>query len=170
MSTCQNCDKEFAPKDKRFAKFCSKSCAASFNNRAFPKRKAEGSKVCPVCHSPKRPKYRTCSHSCGHNLLYTEFIERWLAGRESGLSGKEGTSAHIRRWLLERANSRCEKCGWNEVNSATGKIPVQINHINGKWDDNRPENLEILCPNCHSLTVNYGGANRGNGRPGRYDK
>lgn len=33
--------------------------------------------------------------------------------------------------------------------------------------NNKEENLLLLCPNCHSLTSTYKGANKGNGRPGR---
>lgn len=33
------------------------------------------------------------------------------------------------------------------------------NHINGNKHDNRIENLQLLCPNCHALTSNYRGKN-----------
>lgn len=36
-------------------------------------------------------------------------------------------------------------------------ISLQLNHINGNRSDNRIENLQILCPNCHSQTANYAG-------------
>ena len=53
---------------------------------------------------------------------------------------------------------KCECCGLTEW---YGKpIPLQLHHINGVHDDNRLENLQILCPNCHSLTENYAGKNR----------
>ena len=37
-------------------------------------------------------------------------------------------------------------------------------HIDGNSKNNKEENLTLLCPNCHSLTKTYKGANRGNGR------
>lgn len=52
---------------------------------------------------------------------------------------------------------RCEKCG---IVKWLGKdITFQIHHINGVHNDNRIENIQILCPNCHSQTDNYAGAN-----------
>lgn len=54
---------------------------------------------------------------------------------------------------------KCELCGWSEV-SLDGRIPVELDHINGKHDDNRIENLRILCPNCHSLQLTHRGRNK----------
>lgn len=49
---------------------------------------------------------------------------------------------------------KCEICGltniWNGL-----PIELQLDHINGKNNDNRIENLRCLCPNCHSQTTTY---------------
>ena len=51
--------------------------------------------------------------------------------------------------------SSCSSCGFSEW---LGKpIPLEIHHINGVNTDNRLENLQLLCPNCHALTNNYRG-------------
>lgn len=51
--------------------------------------------------------------------------------------------------------NRCEVCG---LDSWMGKpISCQLHHINGNNTDNRLENLQMLCPNCHSQTDNYCG-------------
>ena len=51
--------------------------------------------------------------------------------------------------------NKCEICG---CESWLGKpINCQLHHINGDNRDNRLENLQILCPNCHSQTDNYCG-------------
>lgn len=53
--------------------------------------------------------------------------------------------------------NRCECCGlthWMGKN-----IPLELHHINGIKTDLRLENLQLLCPNCHSLTENYRGKN-----------
>lgn len=72
----------------------------------------------------------------------------------------------IKRWLIRngKKNECCEKCGWAEKRE-DGKVPVELHHINGDSSDNRLENLQILCPNCHSLTMNFAGKNKRN--PGR---
>lgn len=49
----------------------------------------------------------------------------------------------------------CEVCGIG--NQWNGKpIVLQVDHINGINDDNRLENLQIICPNCHSQTSTFG--------------
>lgn len=59
----------------------------------------------------------------------------------------------------------CEACGWAR-RSADGRIPVELDHINGDRYDNRLENLRILCPNCHSLKPTHRGRNKRKQRPG----
>ena len=53
---------------------------------------------------------------------------------------------------------KCECCGRTEWMGQ--KIPLELHHRNGVNTDNRLENLQILCPNCHALTDNYRGHNK----------
>lgn len=52
----------------------------------------------------------------------------------------------------------CEICGWAKK-SLDGRLPLELDHINGDRYDNRLENLQILCPNCHSLQPTHRGRN-----------
>ena len=54
--------------------------------------------------------------------------------------------------------SYCENCGLSEWQNKP--IPLEIHHLNGNNTDNRLENLQLLCPNCHAQTEFYRGRAR----------
>jgi len=58
--------------------------------------------------------------------------------------------------------NRCESCGISEWNGSA--LNLELHHVNGDGTDHRLENLQILCPNCHSQTSNYKNKNKGNGK------
>ena len=47
------------------------------------------------------------------------------------------------------------------------EIHLELEHKNGINNDNRPENLEFLCPSCHSQTSTYKGKNNKKYRAGQ---
>ncbi len=57
----------------------------------------------------------------------------------------------IRENLLE---NKCVKCG-NKGEWMGESISLELDHINGINDDNRIDNLRLLCPNCHSQTPTF---------------
>lgn len=95
-----------------------------------------------------------CSNSCQAKFKSNQLIEDWLAGRIDALSGNE-LRRTIVRWVKKRDSNSCVLCGWSEVNPVSGKIPVEVDHIDGDYMNNNPENLRTLCPNCHSLTPTW---------------
>lgn len=101
-----------------------------------------------------------------------EYIARWLAGRETGRKRSVGPfvaiSRHVRNWVISLRGERCWQCGWAEIHPVTGRVPVHVDHIDGNFLNTTPENLRLLCPNCHSLTTTYGALNMGRGRMAQF--
>lgn len=66
---------------------------------------------------------------------------------------------HLKKRLLAEglAEARCRACGLDEWRGKA--LSLSLHHINGDHLDNRVENLELLCPNCHSQTDNFAGKN-----------
>lgn len=72
------------------------------------------------------------------------------------------TTRHNLKIRLRRiwSNWVCAECGIGE--EWNGKhLSLQLDHINGIFNDHRIENLRLLCPNCHSQTETFAGK-RGN--------
>jgi 5-methylcytosine-specific restriction endonuclease McrA len=84
--------------------------------------------------------------------------------RKSAKDILKKTSAIQHGWKLKRSlleigiKNECAICGmhpkWNNLD-----LTLVIDHINGINTDHRPENLRILCPNCHSQTDTFAGKN-----------
>lgn len=78
------------------------------------------------------------------------------------VKGVKVSSFKLKNRLLEEGikEYKCEnpECGLSEWHGKP--IPLELHHINGDNTDNRLENLQILCPNCHAFTDNYSGKNQ----------
>jgi len=144
--------------DKRRNKFCSSSCSATHSNqrRLITYRKHDKKKTCLFCKNEYNTKHKDskwCSNNCHHDWMREEKI-------------KNGTASHIavKTFLIKKHGASCMECGWDRINEHTGKVPIELEHIDGNSHNNTLENVKLLCPNCHSLTPTYKALNKGNGR------
>lgn len=99
-----------------------------------------------------------CSKECAALHKKQQYIKDWKEGRIDGTTSYT-CSQFVRNYMLAKCGYKCEKCGWGEINTFTGKSPLQIHHLDGNSENNTEENLQVLCPNCHSLTENFGSRN-----------
>ena len=74
--------------------------------------------------------------------------------------GRRVSRFHLKGRLLAEGlkENRCETCGVSEWRDKP--LPLALHHVNGDPLDNRLENLQLLCPNCHAQTPNFGSLNR----------
>lgn len=167
---CKHCGK-MIPYEKRYNEFCNQSCSASFNNQGIIRNgMPQKDTFCLNCGKLIRTPSKYCSRKCQNEYQHNEYIHKWQSGKIDGRSGKYDISSHIRRFLFDQYNSSCQLCGWNKVNQFTGRVPLQVHHIDGDCLNNQSENLQLLCPNCHSLTENYGSSNEVSSRVYRKQK
>ncbi len=123
--------------------------------------------LCLNCQKTILNKRKYCSNKCQKEYEYKTYIENWKKGLESGMRGNYQISMHIKTYLFEKFNNKCARCGWSKINPYTKNIPLEIEHIDGNYKNNDESNLILLCPNCHSLTSTYKGANIQFGRKAR---
>lgn len=146
--------------------------------------------LCENCHTTHDANYgsgRFCSSKCARGFstkekrkLINQKVSDKLKGRIGGASTVTENSiektketwrrklidadfdtlkyeARRKRIILEQDN-KCNHCG---ISDWFGKpLSLEIDHINGISDDNRRENLEAICPNCHSVTDTWRGRNK----------
>lgn len=156
---CKNCGKELKSGQ---TKFCSSSCSAKY----YGKLKSETIKKnkCLNCNKDIPLQRKFCSRDC-LNSFYQKQREKEVY---SNIKTKDGrVSKTVRKFLFKKYNNSCQLCGWSTKNEFTGKVPLQIHHIDGNPENNNIENLQLLCPNCHSLTKSYSNKNYGKGRESR---
>lgn len=62
----------------------------------------------------------------------------------------------IRGYLLETRGCQCEECGFDKnILRKNGSCILEVHHIDGNSKNDKENNLQIVCPNCHALTENF---------------
>lgn len=100
-----------------------------------------------------------CNNQCQADhraaLAIEKFRPLWEAGKDIGRPRQ-------RKFLTEERGYKCEVCGLSDWQG--NPITLQVDHINGDAENNDRSNLRLICPNCHSQTDTFAGANKGKGR------
>lgn len=117
--------------------------------------KIRTNRICCVCTKKLNKGTRYCSRVCQQLFNREMRLRSWL--------NEDIYSKYVvRDFLSSKQKGCCNRCKlsiWNEV-----PIPLELEHKDGNSDNNKRENLELLCPNCHAQTPTYKSKNKGNGR------
>lgn len=118
-----------------------------------------------------RSQLKYCTQKCQAITKYKRSVQAWKDGISTGHMGIQTKliSSSVRRYLFEKYQDKCSLCSWSEINPISGKIPLEVDHIDGNSENNTEENLRLLCPNCHSLTPYFRNLNKGKGRKWRME-
>lgn len=151
---CLNCHR-----DTTNPKFCSRSCAASHNNKVSPKRSPEG--YCKKCHKPISSGKSYCSDECrvasgvgGIKVDYTSPRYTELTLEEVRGKAKYQKSSrirdHARSTFLVGKSLECSNCGYtHHVHVCHIKPISSFSKTATLGEINASDNLVLLCPNCH---------------------
>jgi len=149
MKSCPKCNTDHS----KPGIFCSRSCANSREwTEEAKKQKGKALKQFiqdnPSWHARRAETVEARSQTL-KNTLFAKNHERFL-------EGKMITRTHIKKWLIETSGEVCSIC--NSLPIWQGRfLSLQVDHINGVNNDNRPENVRLVCPNCHSQTDTFAG-------------
>lgn len=108
-----------------------------------------------------------CSNKCQGEYKKKQTIEKWKNGEYKGSS--EYISNTIKEYLVSKNDNKCELCGFEGYNKFTGKTILQVHHKDGNSSNNLEENLQLLCPNCHSMTETFANCGGRKSSRTRYD-
>jgi hypothetical protein len=74
--------------------------------------------------------------------------------------GTRSDPSTLKKYLVEKRGNDCEECGQGPIWNGKPLI-LQLDHIDGNSDDNRPSNIRLLCPSCHSQTDTFAAKGQG---------
>jgi 5-methylcytosine-specific restriction endonuclease McrA len=115
---------------------------------------------CKFCGSKNegftRKDRQFCGHVCQQAFNQKVLTEAWLNGEIPGWKGKTRQLCnYVRKYLHETRGTACEDCGWDKRHPIDGAVLTEIDHKDGDAENCSPDNLKILCPNCHSMTPTF---------------
>jgi hypothetical protein len=161
---CKKCGNEFEP-SKGLLSYCSMSCRNSRERSDDVKQKISQTMKNSFA-SGKAPSYQERL-----NRMSDEEREKFIRrSREIADQQKAKAKEHImsapfeslsferlRKRVIYEQDGKCNLCG---IDDWLGKpISLELEHKDGNHHNNLRDNLEALCPNCHSQTPTFRGRN-----------
>lgn len=121
-------------------------------------------RICTLCEKPLHSKaiILVLCTNCTKSIE----IHEWLVNSYDASTKAGFPKSWVRPLLIELFGNQCHviDCGWSKVHPLTGKVPLQLERIDGNPRNNFKDNLMMMCAACHSLTSTYCGLNTANSR------
>ena len=97
---------------------------------------------CQWCGKPITSPYakKFCSNTCDSEFRTNQRLQQWLSG-EYFINPNNGVPDFVRKYLYEKSEYKCEKCGFEGYNPITSNSILQIHHIDGDASNNSKSNL-----------------------------
>ena len=151
MENCKKCGKEFKPQ-KGLKSYCSLVCRNSRERSEETKQKiSEGVKASQQFILGSKQRY-VDYQTLGKKLK--EIADNKILESEYTTLSYE----RLKKRVVLEQNHKCNHCGIDEWNGKT--IALELEHKDGNHSNNRRDNLEAICPNCHSQTETWRGRNK----------
>jgi hypothetical protein len=162
---CKQCGKMIEPiftkaggvniSDTKKQIFCNRSCSAKYNNpitkTIWTPHKCEN----PECNKITKNEHY-CSRKCFGSKPRLLKIQRFLNGELKDGSVRDQS---IRTFLIQKQGGCCAICKMYPVWNLAPLIFI-VDHIDGDYENNSPENIRAVCPNCNSQTDTFSGRNK----------
>ena len=87
--------------------------------------------------------------------------QAWNKNQRTKDWSKYTKAIHLKKHLINEKGHKCENCDLTHWQKQP--ISLEVHHIDGDSSNNKKNNLQLLCPNCHSVTKNYRGRKNKNG-------
>lgn len=112
-------------------------------------------------YTPSQSRGKYCSNKCQGSFKHkTVSVPKILAGESTN-------PVALKKYISETFGYKCVWCG-NEGKHNGKDLVLQLDHIDGNSDNNKLENLRLLCPNCHSQTPTFTSRQKKDTKRNRY--
>ena len=155
MEKCKKCGNDFTPQ-KGLKSYCSLACRNSRERSEATKQKiSQGVKASEQFIKGNEQKYVDYK-ALGKKLK--EIAETKILNADFQSLSYD----RLKKRIVLEQNNKCNHCG---IDNWNGKlITLELEHKDGNHYNNQRDNLEAICPNCHSQTETWRGRNKNNKR------